>query len=521
MGVLDEAIRDHLELKRRHGASEEEIARTEAEALGPARREPEEMELPPEGIVVSEEGGPPLLEEELEEGEWAPLAEEPEEFELPRRLGIEAEELPPEGEAEELPPYVEGEEVVVEPPAPRGSSRPSAAESFSAPGPAPAAEEGPTPVDSLTDDQPPPGDEVPLLEGEEPAGEEGLLAEEGPEDQLPAVEATEEEPLSEEGVEEEPLPEDEPPSLAGETVLEEDELEEDAPTRRDAGELDARAAPLPGGDPLSEEGEPPSPGAGEGAEARAAIQDTGPEAVEEESVGTAAVDVEDGGMEAERAELSGDSLQEPAGSVGERPSSLQEPAIASEEGAPELVYEGTGTVGTEGASEGERTFQSAGQSPGEAGVDTDAERLEAAGPDTVVYNVEAGLEEELSEEDLEAELAEGEDPEAGLEAEFAEEHALVGENELVERGLEPDLAEEDSEVGLHEEALAEEDLTVVEDEASDTLGHEDRPLRDDPSVTAQRMTVTDEPVEDRSSFVGAPDRRGSERKAAPDFDFDD
>jgi hypothetical protein len=38
MGVLDEAIREHLDLKRRRGASDEEIARAEAEALGPARR---------------------------------------------------------------------------------------------------------------------------------------------------------------------------------------------------------------------------------------------------------------------------------------------------------------------------------------------------------------------------------------------------------------------------------------------------------------------------------------------------
>jgi hypothetical protein len=40
MGALDDAIREHLELKRRHGASDEEIRRAEAEALGPARREP-------------------------------------------------------------------------------------------------------------------------------------------------------------------------------------------------------------------------------------------------------------------------------------------------------------------------------------------------------------------------------------------------------------------------------------------------------------------------------------------------
>jgi hypothetical protein len=38
MGVLDDAIREHLDLKRQRGASEDEIARAEAEALGPARR---------------------------------------------------------------------------------------------------------------------------------------------------------------------------------------------------------------------------------------------------------------------------------------------------------------------------------------------------------------------------------------------------------------------------------------------------------------------------------------------------
>jgi hypothetical protein len=39
MGVLDDAIREHLDLKRRHGAGEDEVRRQEEEALGPARRE--------------------------------------------------------------------------------------------------------------------------------------------------------------------------------------------------------------------------------------------------------------------------------------------------------------------------------------------------------------------------------------------------------------------------------------------------------------------------------------------------
>jgi hypothetical protein len=49
MGILDDAIREHLELKRRHGVPEDEVQRQEEEALGPARREvaqqPEEAEL--------------------------------------------------------------------------------------------------------------------------------------------------------------------------------------------------------------------------------------------------------------------------------------------------------------------------------------------------------------------------------------------------------------------------------------------------------------------------------------------
>jgi hypothetical protein len=37
MGLLDDAIREHLELKRRHGADASEIARQEREALGAPR----------------------------------------------------------------------------------------------------------------------------------------------------------------------------------------------------------------------------------------------------------------------------------------------------------------------------------------------------------------------------------------------------------------------------------------------------------------------------------------------------
>ena len=54
MGLLDDAIREHLELKRQRGASDEELQRAEQEALAPARREPG---ADPDGL------GPPALEE--------------------------------------------------------------------------------------------------------------------------------------------------------------------------------------------------------------------------------------------------------------------------------------------------------------------------------------------------------------------------------------------------------------------------------------------------------------------------
>jgi hypothetical protein len=51
MGVLEDAIREHLDLKRQHGASDEELNEQEAEALGPARRDL------PEGEAEAAEAG--------------------------------------------------------------------------------------------------------------------------------------------------------------------------------------------------------------------------------------------------------------------------------------------------------------------------------------------------------------------------------------------------------------------------------------------------------------------------------
>ena len=72
MGLLDDAIREHLELKRQRGASDEELQRAEQEALGPARREagadpaglglPALEEVPGEPIAPPPDAGEPLAE---------------------------------------------------------------------------------------------------------------------------------------------------------------------------------------------------------------------------------------------------------------------------------------------------------------------------------------------------------------------------------------------------------------------------------------------------------------------------
>lgn len=50
MGLLDDAIREHLDLKRRRGADPAEIERSELEALGPVRRDPIASEDAPPGF---------------------------------------------------------------------------------------------------------------------------------------------------------------------------------------------------------------------------------------------------------------------------------------------------------------------------------------------------------------------------------------------------------------------------------------------------------------------------------------
>jgi len=127
MGELDDAIREHLELKRAHGAAEDEVERQEHEALGPARREqppepePQAEAAPaPEPVEAPAPEPQPAPEPEAPEPEPAPDPEpaaEPEPDRVPTgdtpTRGFDAlEELPAEGD----PPAGDGEDVLEETP---------------------------------------------------------------------------------------------------------------------------------------------------------------------------------------------------------------------------------------------------------------------------------------------------------------------------------------------------------------------------------------------------------------------
>ncbi|MDQ3849424.1 MAG: hypothetical protein M3296_02245, partial [Actinomycetota bacterium] len=71
MGLLDDAIREHLELKRRHGADAIEVARQEQEALGPPRRGPEPLKSGASPPPAPLEADAPEPSEPHDESAWA------------------------------------------------------------------------------------------------------------------------------------------------------------------------------------------------------------------------------------------------------------------------------------------------------------------------------------------------------------------------------------------------------------------------------------------------------------------
>jgi hypothetical protein len=117
MGLLDDAIREHLELKRRRGADETEVSRQEAEALGAPQQRAEFAEAPAPAEPAAEPEEQPEPEPELVEEE--PVDEIP--LDQPT-VEYTPEDLEPEPEPEPQPQppaateAAEGEDVLEETP---------------------------------------------------------------------------------------------------------------------------------------------------------------------------------------------------------------------------------------------------------------------------------------------------------------------------------------------------------------------------------------------------------------------
>lgn len=109
MGLLDDAIREHLELKRKHGAAPTDVAQQEAEAFGPVRREPAPEPVAEELVEEEEAYSDEPIAEELEVVD-EPVAPAPEAAE-PEVYAAEPLEEEPVAETAQPEPY----EPVVEP----------------------------------------------------------------------------------------------------------------------------------------------------------------------------------------------------------------------------------------------------------------------------------------------------------------------------------------------------------------------------------------------------------------------
>jgi hypothetical protein len=140
MGLLDAAIREHLDLKRRRGADPAEVERAEREALGPVRRGPEESEEPVQAgaddALVADEA---LAYDQEDEQDWdGSLDEEPAEYPATEARAPEpiSRERPSSAEEPDTGRGLFGDDEAADPDDPFASDEPFA-DTPSAPTPAP------------------------------------------------------------------------------------------------------------------------------------------------------------------------------------------------------------------------------------------------------------------------------------------------------------------------------------------------------------------------------------------------
>jgi hypothetical protein len=237
MGILDDAIRQHLELIRRHGATDSEVRRLEDEAFGPPTR-PDEADFPESEEAPAASGNGVATEPAVEEPESEEEAAAHEDVTtmLPtEERGQPVEQA--ESQAEEPEPEEEPEEIAQEEPAaevhPVVDQPVSGLDREASDEPGTPLEEGTTlydqssgeevafdDLDLTLEDQPaaePPSEE---LEAHEPEGAKPL---EPPIESLDTVEH----PFPEEIVETE-VPDEEAPPSEEHPVAEDDEPSEQA-----------------------------------------------------------------------------------------------------------------------------------------------------------------------------------------------------------------------------------------------------------------------------------------------------
>ncbi len=139
MGILDDAIKEHLELKRQHGAGDDELKQLEDEAFGAAERPGDEgsaadplAEAPTEFMsqpdLESSEAEAPAESPSIEAGDApgrrSPRSEIADLQEAPRPAPDERAEQEPEAPAEEESPAMEHETVPEPAPEPESASEP-------------------------------------------------------------------------------------------------------------------------------------------------------------------------------------------------------------------------------------------------------------------------------------------------------------------------------------------------------------------------------------------------------------
>lgn len=119
MSILDDAIREHLELKRAHGADDAELKKLEDDAFGPAQRpdEPDPFAEAPTEFLVAPEVGAGEQPDEDASGRRAPNIADLQEAPEPRREPEPAADAPraegaDDGPAEEEHPAMEHEAIV-------------------------------------------------------------------------------------------------------------------------------------------------------------------------------------------------------------------------------------------------------------------------------------------------------------------------------------------------------------------------------------------------------------------------